>query len=206
MAYKNTNTWSEKIMKNALRKYWELFCRNTCFESILQCVLQNCWEEFRNLIQNQQLLCKNSETWSASSYITTFYSRTPKYNKQLLRVKSVANFWYSIKKEKIYTGERRSYDLLVRRNKINNQKKNRMRDVTILSDSLPPFFTFWFHFCYFPPVYPGWRHFWMTQNLLKKVLKQNVGTSFIWLLQSRNLIGWFTKHYSHRAIEIVCFF
>ena len=123
MAYKNTNTWSEKIMKNALRKYWKLFCRNTCFESILQCVLQNWWEEFRNLIQNQQLLCKNSETWSASSYITTFYFRTPKYNKQLLRVKSVANFSYSIKKEKIYTGERRSYDLLVRRNKINYQKK-----------------------------------------------------------------------------------
>ena len=83
--------------------------RGGCSEKILKVVLQNCWGKFHTPTENKHLPCKNLRTWSDSRYIIAFYFRRPEDNKHLMRIKSFANFSYSLKLGKGDTGDR-SYD------------------------------------------------------------------------------------------------
>lgn len=86
-----------------------MISRNTenCSAEILRGVLQNYWKVFYRVIER-------------SSTLNSVFD-----NKQLLRVKSITNFWYSLKHKKDNTADRRSYDLQIWRNKIDDKYKNR---------------------------------------------------------------------------------
>ena len=70
---KTADALSVKIMRSVLQKYWDVLksTRNTSTkvqkywqvfcEYALKYVLQNCWEEFPILTQNEQPSCENSD-------------------------------------------------------------------------------------------------------------------------------------------------
>ena len=76
MFCKTTVICSAKTLKDVLKTCWGVSCKTTerfsakilkRAEKTLKCVLQNWWGEFPTLAQNEQLPCKNSETWYVSS-------------------------------------------------------------------------------------------------------------------------------------------
>ena len=99
---KNTDTWPTKILTRGLQEHWQVVYKNTekCSAKILKGVLHS--------TQNEQLLCKNSGTWSVSM---PFYFRRPKFNTHLLRTKVTCKSLILINIWKGGTGDRRSYDL-----------------------------------------------------------------------------------------------
>ena len=60
-----------------------------------------------DLNADDQIPFKNTRTWSVFCYIMAFYFWRPRYNKQLLRARSFANFLYLLNHDKGDTGDRR---------------------------------------------------------------------------------------------------
>ena len=101
---------SAETLKVALQKHWKVFCKNTekCSVKYLEVFCKIARGEFQTFTQHGQIPLKNSRTWCVFCYIMACYFRRPKYDMQLLRVKSFANFWYPLNHEKGYTDERGS--------------------------------------------------------------------------------------------------
>ena len=93
MFCRNTEKCSGKIPIRGLRQYWKVFGKNTerCPIKILRCVQLKCWKvlfkiregsfTFWHTINNIHV--KTQGLGSVSVYITAFYFRRPKDNKQL---------------------------------------------------------------------------------------------------------------------------
>lgn len=136
---KNTDTESEKIVKNFEQKQWGLFNRNTETWSgkMLKYVLQSCWVEFRNLTQNEQLSCINSETSSASCYIMTVSFRKPKVNKKSLGAKSLyAKFSYSLKWKRLHRRQTELWFINVKKENKWSEKSSMGGVLSVLCNSV----------------------------------------------------------------------
>lgn len=106
-----------KILIRGLQKYWEVFCKNIwkCSVEILSGVFcKNIEKSSAKLLRrvpdlnaDDQIPFKNTRTWSVFCYIMAFYFWRPRYNKQLLRARSFANFLYLLNHDKGDTGDRR---------------------------------------------------------------------------------------------------
>ena len=120
MPCKNIESYSAKILILGLQTHWEVLPKNTdtCFAEMLRGGLQNNWKVFCKITKessklwqkNEQLLSKNSGTWSfsATSWLRDFEMLKDK--KHLLREKPFEKLWYRLVHKKGDTADEWSYD------------------------------------------------------------------------------------------------